>query len=86
MSPMQIKLILHAYACPFPYGGQESAATVEHTYDELVALGLVEESPMLSVWQVTPMGECFVNAVTNLPLPEQKWVMPSAPRSNEKAT
>jgi hypothetical protein len=81
MTLMQIELVLHYYWSPEEHlyvvqqvGGARQAV------DGLMDLGLLDyrtgPSDYSATYETTDKGKVYVEAVRNVPLPVQQWVMP----------
>lgn len=83
MTPLHIRMMLHYYAIATPYAEHDpfhaSSIAVAEYRGHLIQSGLIEEdlkSP--SGYRSTARGRAYVEALCDMPLPIQKWVMPSA--------
>lgn len=82
MSPLQLEILLHYYACANDFrDGDFTAPAVSEAIEDfrckdglLCAGGDGNHGP---TYQLTPRGRVFVDALCALPLPEQVWVMPA---------
>lgn len=81
MSPFHIHVFLWHYSCraPFPVGVFKDEA-VAQVKCEMVHAGLfktLQECPASEhELQITSKGQCYADALQNLPLPVQKWEIP----------
>lgn len=76
-SPLQISMVLHAYAIaePMPLPSTEHREQLA----ELETLGLVtmrDKSAPRGVWQCTEFGNAWVEMLMRTPLPERRFVDP----------
>lgn len=75
LTPLHLKLLLHAYSrCePWPYNGGCALEYEQH----LVSLGLVQlasHTEHASYYECTAKGKAHVEQLMNLPLPRQAWI------------
>ncbi len=83
MSPLKIRIMLHYYAIPRPYDGTARAGQF---ISELVADGLLASAIVSSPqpgdrdYNLTPRGEAYVEALIEMPLPIETWVIPERPQ------
>jgi hypothetical protein len=72
LSPLHLKLLLHAYThCePWPHNGGCALEYEEH----LATAGLVKLSDDGKYYQCTGMGEAHIWQILNLPLPIPGWM------------
>jgi len=79
MTPLEIDILLHYYCRAVDYrDGDFSAPAVRSAIDmfrgELELLKPCDEGG--KTYQLTARGLVYVQALQNVPLPVQKWVMP----------
>lgn len=86
MSPVMIRALLEIHA--LPRKTDHSDAVNGSTTTELLNLGLIEDMRVDSSdgevvlgeddtpYNTTSKGKCYINALINLPIPEQVWVIP----------
>jgi hypothetical protein len=79
MSPFQIHILLHYYACVDDYPHPQRI--VEEAAEPLLLEGLLvrripaQEGPN-NLYRCTEKGEFYVDALCNLPMPKAVWVIP----------
>lgn len=82
MTPHEIDLLMHYYTCVDEH---RDAHLVGDTLCELAANGFLERLPQPtgygSNWKITERGEVYCVALTRVPLPVQRWVMPDKEQS-----
>ena len=80
MTPAQIRILLHHYVTPLAYDGCESDDFVMGEIKQFEALGMLERrdkwEPSHSRFAITEKGKFYMEALCNVPLPVQKWVIP----------
>ena len=78
MSPVELQVLLWIFTrSDNPPVEFVSKSTFDNLGAEFLNEGLITTSESHN-WQCTPRGVAFLEHVLNLPLPEQKWVMPGA--------
>ena len=72
MTPLHLKLLLHAFthAEPWPHNGGCALEYEQH----LVSAGLVQKSEDGDYYECTQQGRAHIVQLSNIPLPTQKWV------------
>ena len=80
MTPFEIDILFHYYTTPTEHRGvTENPPIGPSTMQWLVDEGLLavrkERSQYGATYECTKRGECWINHVCNLPLPE--WSMPA---------
>ena len=85
MTPLQIKMMLHYYACTNPYAEHEpfhaKAPAVVEQREWLVADGLLKVEPSIdATFVITERGRAYVDFLCGMPLPISKWIMPEGTR------
>jgi hypothetical protein len=81
VTPLHIHLMLHFYAIAEPYipAPRSSIASVKFT-QQLINMGLISVSETSeNGFRCTERGECYVEALKKLPLPEAvtEWRIPN---------
>lgn len=79
MTPLQLEILLHYYACANDFrDGDFSAPAVREAIDRFKASEMltinIERSA--ATYMLTERGRVYVEAVLVVPLPEKRWVMP----------
>ena len=81
MTPLEIEILLHYYSRGDDYrDGDFSAPAVRSAIDSFRGvLGLLQENPGKGggAYHITERGKVYVAALMDVPLPEQRWVMPT---------
>lgn len=83
MSPAQIIILLHYYARQGDFVGEMSPSFVRGVMNEFVKTGLLAEA-MPGIGQqyvATEATKVYVEALCNVPMPVQKWVIPTEGRA-----
>lgn len=83
MTPLQIQMMLHYYARPSPYAAHEpehaSSQAVAQQRLRLLSDELLYVDPTSGAgYALTDRGRAYISALTAMPLPIKKWVMPGA--------
>lgn len=76
MSPFEIGIILHYYVRGDDH---PRLPDIQQTISEMVGNGLLEdETPSVNgpKYRLTEKGDVYAVALTRVPMPEQRWVMP----------
>ena len=69
MSPLQIKIILHYYEIVGDYDADKST-------QELADMDMLERAyDKTNTWKLTKRGQCYVDYILSVPLPEQTYVI-----------
>ncbi len=80
MSPAQISVLLHYHARPGDFNnGEMSPSFVDSVIRDFLRSGLLAEykDPSSQRYIATEATKVYVEALCNVPLPVQKWVIPS---------
>jgi hypothetical protein len=79
MTPHEIDLLMHYYTCADDHRNANHPGVIEALTDlagkELIGR-LAEPSQYGSNWKLTLRGETYCDALTQVPLPVLRWVMP----------
>lgn len=79
MSPHEIDLLMHYYTRAGEHVNADHPG-VRETLCDLARSGLLQELDMPTeygaTWKLTERGEVYCVALTRVPLPVQRWVMP----------
>lgn len=77
MTPLQIKILLHYWACGDDFrGGDFSAPAVRDAIDHFDSLGLIVRGEKVGYTANRAALEPYVRALEAVPLPVQQWVIP----------
>lgn len=80
MSPLEIKILLHYYACGGEYKGREfGSSSWDDAIDRFIREDLLRVQATDSdgaSFVITPRGQFFVHHLCHQPLPIQTWAMP----------
>ncbi len=69
-TPLEIQIMLHYYSCVDDFNnGDFSAPAVSHAIDEFKSLGLLENTKRKSKYQITDMGNYYVEYLKEIPFP-----------------
>lgn len=88
MTPFQIDIMLHYYTRADDWrNGDHSAPICKETFDWFLDQGLLthanfhverfEDGTIKARWKLTDRGLAYVEAIKQVPLPEQAWVVPA---------
>lgn len=80
MSPLQIQILLHYWACADDYHDGNWTPFVMEVLQHFVGLGLLFDGPTQGPRFQGNMEALrpYVEALQNIPLPVERWVMPEA--------
>lgn len=82
MTPYEIGILLHVYACRGPFKVDQTAPIFYPTIDQMERDQLIKPredvvEPGDCLYEITERGTVYVEALTSLPLPV--WAMPNPP-------
>lgn len=82
MTPLELQILLWIYARPTkPPAELCNSKAANETTDAFLRSGLIEvldgdHGQDDWGWKTTPMANAYIEHIMQLPLPEQRWVMP----------
>lgn len=77
MTPFELSILVHYYGCADDFrDGDFSAPILRPTIQKMVQDELLAVDGDKRMYKIGLRGAVFVEAVCNLDLPVQKWVMP----------
>ena len=80
MTPLQLEILLHYYACANDFrDGDFSAPAVREAIDRFKdgEMLTIDDGKGVATYMLTERGRVYVEAVLAVPLPERRWVMPA---------
>ena len=80
MTPLQIDILLHYYARANDYlDGDFSAPAVRQAIDDFKSENMLERATGESgaTYQITERARVYIEVLLSVPLPMQRWVMPT---------
>lgn len=81
MTPFEIRILLHYFTMPESEPEQAAAPIFKDTCEELVRQELLQplgpHALRTSTHYITERGEAYCRFLQEMPLPVQKWVMPT---------
>lgn len=81
MTPLQIDILLNYYTTPVEYGRADDnfgAPAVQEAINWMIGANLLENCKSeLGSYRTTDRGKAYVDGLCNMPLPVQKWYVPS---------
>jgi hypothetical protein len=82
MTPLGVRMALHYWTSPGPYASNEpshaNSSAVREMKDFMLKSGLLKFSPAGAGrdYDAGPALETYVEALCNVQLPEQQWIIP----------
>ena len=80
MTPFEIRVLLHYFTTPSEPPEQNAPifpATIQKFLEDGLIQRVQEVGPDGAKYETSNRGEAYCKALTELPLPVQKWVMPT---------